>query len=284
MASFLYWNLFGNQVYSQQSRSRNLLISLKELQKIKNIDCFVFSECFLSDSEIMNSLNELGNGTFRTHRCESRRIKFFSRLSARFVGDVYSDPHVEDRIAIQRLQFGRSPDILLVGCHFYDRLRIPTEGGRATRAKQNHDIICKIEDREGHKRTVLVGDLNMNPFESGVAGASGLHAVMTKNLARSVDKLKHRKGSQIFYNPMWHCFGDRSLGAHGSYYYNNIIDSDNFFWNVFDQVLIRPALMDRLVGLEILSSAGSISLVTKSGRPKRTSHSDHLPIFFELSL
>ena len=41
-----------------------------------------------------------------------------------------------------------------------------------------------MENKAGHKRTVLVGDLNMNPFETGLVTASGLNATMTRKLPR----------------------------------------------------------------------------------------------------
>ena len=39
------------------------------------------------------------------------------------------------------------------------------------------------ETKAGHTRTILVGDLNVNPFEVAVVGAHGLHAVMAKQVA-----------------------------------------------------------------------------------------------------
>ena len=54
---------------------------------------------------------------------------------------------------------------------------------------------------------------------------------------------------------------------------------------MYDQVLVRPELADKLGRVEILDFDGQQSLVTKrSGRPRRSVSSDHLPIFFELDL
>ena len=44
-------------------------------------------------------------------------------------------------------------------------------------------MIAKQEDLVGHKRTILLGDLNVNPFEVGMVGTGGLHAVMSRNVA-----------------------------------------------------------------------------------------------------
>lgn len=161
MASFLYWNLLGNQESTRVRRQIRLLAAIQDLVRVKDLDVLIFSECFLTDSDILDALNTSEKSGYRRHGSRSQRIRFFSRLSPQSVGDVYSDPNTEDRLAIQRLQIGKTPDILLVGCHFFDRLRIPTEGGRANKAREHHDTICSIEDKENNQRTLLVGDLNM---------------------------------------------------------------------------------------------------------------------------
>ena len=58
-----------------------------------------------------------------------------------------------------------------------------------------------------------------------------------------------------------------------------------YYWNMFDQVLIRPSLIDcfRNDSLKILDSDGMQSL-TRTGRPEQGAASDHLPILFGLEL
>jgi hypothetical protein len=59
----------------------------------------------------------------------------------------------------------------------------------------------------------------------------------------------------------------------------------NQFWAMYDQVLIRPDIMDLLNGVEILASDGEEDLTTQhTGRPRRDKLSDHLPLMFELNL
>jgi hypothetical protein len=52
---------------------------------------------------------------------------------------------------------------------------------------------------------------------------------------------------------------------------------------MFDQVLLRPALIDSLATLEILDHDGKYSLLATDGTPHKNL-SDHLPIFFELDI
>jgi hypothetical protein len=89
----------------------------------------------------------------------------------------------------------------------------------------------------------------------------------------------------MFYNPMWSLFGDWSPGPAGTYYYSNS-EHRVFFWNIFDQVLIRPDLLDRFSNeeLKVLDSDGNVSFLSPRGVPNVKLGSDHLPILFKLEL
>lgn len=86
---------------------------------------------------------------------------------------------------------------------------------------------------------------------------------------------------RLLLQSMWGLFGDRTPGPAGTYYYDNSTPV-TYFWNVFDQVLLRPDLMHRLDALDVLSNDGDGSLLTPHGRPDRARGSDHLPLFFRL--
>lgn len=83
------------------------------------------------------------------------------------------------------------------------------------------DELASAEEAIGHKRTILVGDLNMNPFDDGLVTTRGLHAVMTREIAqRPVRRVKF-ESNLYFYNPMWRHFGERESGHAGTYYYSS---------------------------------------------------------------
>jgi hypothetical protein len=125
----------------------------------------------------------------------------------------------------------------------------------------------------------------MNPFESGLVSANGLNAVMDRSVAARGERTVQGTVHPFFYNPMWSRFGDGSPGPSGTYYRDSG-EHVTFFWNMFDQVLLRPELLARFRSedLEILDSDGDASLLTPKGRPSRTKASDHLPVLFRLSL
>jgi hypothetical protein len=118
-----------------------------------------------------------------------------------------------------------------------------------------------------------------------MVGADALHAVMSRHIAARATRLVAGEERRFFYNPMWNHFGDHPPCPPGTYYYrgsNQVV----FFWNMFDQVLIRPDLLEffRDEDLSILDSAGGTQLLTAGGTPDTSIGSDHLPILFRLLL
>lgn len=85
----------------------------------------------------------------------------------------------------------------------------------------------------------------------------------------------------MFYNPMWNLFGDFSYPP-GTYYHNGS-EPVNSFWNIYDQVMIRPGMKKCFVekSLKIITDMQKYSLVDKLKHPRKDI-SDHLPIVFEI--
>ncbi|WP_155897962.1 hypothetical protein [Allocoleopsis franciscana] len=77
--------------------------------------------------------------------------------------------------------------------------------------------------------------------------------------------------------------GDSSVGAPGTYYYAGS-SYVSYFWNTFDQVLLRPALLDFFSqdDLKVISKIGANNLMTENGI--FSSYSDHLPVIVTLQI
>ena len=143
--------------------------------------------------------------------------------------------------------------------------------------------IRRAEQDAGHDRTILVGDLNMNPFEPGVAMNRALNATSTRQVAGWETRTVQRREYPLFYNPMWGSFGDRTPGPPGSYY-RAASQAVNYTWNIYDQVLLRPGVMAALEEVRLLDSDGERTLLTRNGLPDAETGSDHLPLYFRLDL
>lgn len=280
MPGFLFWNLHGQSSVNQTGRTAELCESLTRLVQRHPIDVLVFSECGIDDATLATALNQAGVGTYSKPESRSRRIQVWTRLAMDAIEDRYNG-RVSDRITIREVQFPGTLPILLVGVHLRDRQTVNSDVGRYDWATQVSAAIRRVESRVGFSRTVLVGDLNMNPYEPGVVGPQGFHAVLTRDLAQTVTSLSGREQHPCFYNPMWSCFGDQSFGPAGTLFYPNTKEPTNHFWHLFDQMLLRPELIDQFVRVEILDGDGTESFVSQRGRPRTRTLSDHLPIYFE---
>lgn len=185
-------------------------------------------------------------------------------------------------MTIRHLTLPSATDILLAVTHLSSK-QYQDESDQMVECNKLAKEIGQAEKSIGHSRTILVGDLNMNPFEEGLVLTHGLHAVMSRNVASRKSRVVQDTSYPFFYNPMWSLMGDLSNGPAGTYYYSGS-NHKTYFWNTFDQVLIRPSLINSFVEneLEIIQSDGITSFLSKQNIPDKNHFSDHLPIRFTL--
>jgi hypothetical protein len=212
----------------------------------------------------------------------SDRFAIFSRLGAEHTERM--EPTIpNDRATFWRIRLGASTDVLLVGVHGPDRLNAE-DGDRTLFFQRLVEEITWLEaNRVRHRRTIITGDLNANPFETAITSIFGLHAVPVTAVGSRGTRTVRGREYPFFYNPMWAQFGNGISAPRGSYYWNGSGVSE-IFWHLIDQVVVRPDAVEWLPeeSLRIVTRAGVASLVTASGKPDRATASDHLPLVFEL--
>lgn len=270
--NFLFWNLNG----------KDLLRPLAEIARENFADILILAECSIPDVGVLEALNESGAPFFGIvpNLASNRRIRLFSQLP------LDSFIHLKDAgtSVFYSLKSPIGERVNLVAVHFSSKL-YQSDHEQTLNAARLGQSIRETEASEGHSRTIVVGDLNMNPFEHGMVAADSFHAVMTKQIARRMNRVVGGVERMFFYNPMWGRFGDLSPGPPGTYYYaggNQIA----YFWHMFDQVLVRPDLLDQFEdqSLRIIDKFGTTSLGTPAGVPDGTEFSDHFPVFFSISI
>lgn len=272
MISFLFWNL----------NKKDLRNEIASLALQYDIDILMFAECEIEPGNLLYVLNPPGRVYYEYSPGSCEKIKIFSKFPHEFIEPICED---KPRLTIRHINLPDKieSDILLAVTHLVDKDNFQP-GDQLKEASEMENHIRVIEKQIGHSRTILVGDLNMNPFDDGVVG--GFHSVMSRKIAmrRKGKRIIQNKEYPLFYNPMWGLFGDGTRGPPGTYYF----DSPGhiaFFWHMFDQVLIRPALLDKFDSKDvlILDSDGIGQFLSKTGRPKQNK-SDHLPILFKLEI
>ena len=138
-----------------------------------------------------------------------------------------------------------------------------------------------IEKDLDTENTIIVGDFNINPYDTSCINARYFHGMPIYEIAKRKSRIVSGKEFSMFYNPMWSFLGDFNK-PYGTYYYGGN-DAVNTYWNLYDQVIIRPALKDRFVdeSLKILTETETRYLLNSNGHPDKNI-SDHLPITFEI--
>jgi endonuclease/exonuclease/phosphatase family metal-dependent hydrolase len=269
MISFLFWNL----------NKRPLQDRVVRLAREHEVDVLMLAECELTPPVVLEALSSWGGGVYCFPYSEAGKIHIYTRFPPTSLVSVFDDP--ARRLTVRHLILEERVDLLLAVVHFYSK-RDWSESDQLLECGNLARDLAKCEERCQHQRTVLVGDLNMNPFEKGVVAAGGLHAVMTQDVAKKGARTVGANRYPFIYNPMWGHFGDRTSGPPGTHYF--LGKQVTYFWNIYDQVLLRPDLMRSLQEVRILDSEGGTSLLTRQGRPDQSIGSDHLPVFFQLTL
>lgn len=172
-------------------------------------------------------------------------------------------------------------EIIIIGIHFQS-LKNSTLEGLNLKAIEYSKEFRVIENERKHRRTVVVGDFNLNPFDLALKSANGFNAVMCPVIAKKKSRKISGKDYFYYYNPTWHLLGNINNEVVGSYYYRG--DNSTTYWNQFDQVLIRPDLISKfdMDELKIITSINKKDLLTSSKLPYKKIYSDHLPIMFKI--
>lgn len=254
------------------------------------MDFLLLAESGLKGDRILEALNQPGKPYYWPIYAQPNDLAVFSTQPPRAIVE-FEIPKLDSTDRIRKtsshaLYFRiKEPANLfnLVLVHLRSQLRGKPidwmEGIRDVNAR-----IQLFEGKSGDSRTIVVGDLNINPFDEELVAASGFHAMMTRRLATGQGRFVGGRSRPFFYNPMWSRFGcEEATGRPpGSYYYDKA-EHLRHYWNIFDQVLVRPCLLEHFKDqdLELVDQVGGTPL-RKNGIPDATNFSDHLPILFKL--
>lgn len=264
--NIMFWNI---------NKNNNLFQHIIELIEEYEIDIFVLAE-FPENSEWLLKLPI----SHKFHPSPTGKIKvkyiYNNRLTLLSLGDA---PQLRGSILSVQLN---GETFNLVGCHLVDAINYnPIE--RENRASDFSSYIQEIEKKADSDRTIVVGDFNMNPFDPGMARAKTMNSVMNKEIALKGKRTYCGKDYPYFYNPMWYFLG-HPFHLNGTIYYHPSEDL-LYYWHLFDQVLVRPSLINNFEfdSLKIIDKTKSTDFLTKNGIINKNI-SDHLPIFFTLNL
>jgi hypothetical protein len=266
----LFWNINRKPLFQQVGR----------LAKTYGADIIALAESPLPIPPLLNIVSDKAGVAFLLVPSNCERLTLLARFDPWWLRPAHEDVYS----SICELTAPSVPGLLLTFVHLPSKLH-SDDLDQFTCCQLLSDAIRQTEKRLGHERTVVVGDLNLNPFEAGVVAASGLHAVMSASVAEGLHRTVRGQEFPFFYNPMWGRLGDSSPGPPGTHYRSGSGQFEHF-WHTIDQVLLRPGLLrsfsnERLV---IPEDDGEAPLTTPQGHPGGETGSDHLPLVFSLDI
>ena len=260
---YLFWNTHRNQ---------NINSILCDLIVENCISVVVLAEYSAEMNQLIGLLHIRGVSMEQIPTIGCDRIHILGQQGISIAPSLQTD-----RASIQVIE----SNTILCCVHLNSQIYSGSEDKREIDIEQ---IINDINNRENEldtRNTIIVGDFNVNPYDRSCLSARYFHGIPVYEEAIRGSRTIAGKEFQTFYNPMWNFLGDFAE-PYGTYYHNSG-DAVNPYWNVFDQVIIRPALRNRFVdsNLKIITETSKLSLLDRNRHPD-CSISDHLPITFEI--
>ncbi len=290
MLKVMFWNIGKKTGFESK---------ICDIVKNENIDILLLIEAKHIDDKLIEAGTTLKRRKSPNPADEnSKTPRFYSNNNGYNLEHYHTYPNTK-RMSFYFLSKPRKKKILLCGLHLRSKLMRRTETQQAE-ASVISSYIKTIEKKVPDKRTIVLGDFNINPFELGMISPMGFNATLSKVIAKSGPREFIKDDYNYFYNPMWNFMGDinyenGNLKLPGGYYYKNNDDITQTYWNVFDNVLFRPSLIDEidLSSISILESSGVSgtstfhcfsNVVSDEYQIDRANYSDHLPITFKLDI
>jgi endonuclease/exonuclease/phosphatase (EEP) superfamily protein YafD len=265
VVKILFWNL----------NRKDLRHHVCEAARWSSSDVVVLIESSETSAQTLKALRSDVSPSFYYPLCTPGRFQLFCRDVSLNLAEIYGG----DRVSLRRFTYAGT-ELLLGLVHVVDR-RNWDQLNQSTQVSLLAGDIRHKEDEQGHSRTILIGDFNMNPFDQAMNMAAGMNAMMSTKCVERGSRTLQNKEYHYFYNPMWGLFGDRTPGPSGTYYHLNSANG-LYGWNMLDQVLFRPAAIPWFEDIQILTKAGGKLLHTQSGRPNKNAASDHFPLLLTL--
>lgn len=190
----------------------------------------------------------------------------------------------ESHYSIYKIKKNEDVDCLLVVVHLISKMHKSNEA-QYNRAYNIARELCKYEQEffgRNERRTIIVGDFNMQPYEAGVCSGYGFNATMSAFQASKKTREVDGEITYLYYNPMWALMGANKF-VQGSYYNSGDKDDHAIYWYSFDSVLLRPYYIEKFNWdyFSIIERTERHNFVPNTTIDK-SRYSDHLPIRFEI--
>lgn len=270
----LFWNIHRQEPLTQ----------LRNLCRHHAPDVLGLAECLLSPATVLAAINADQRGPYRLVT-SGVRVQVYAR-------NTLSTAHLiamDDRyLGLCTIEAPNVPTILLGIVH----LRSALYADEDTRKERAAGMVRSIEAQEArleHRRTIVIGDFNMRPHETGLSSFFAFNTTPYRDVLERTGGRRRLHGQEkpFFYGPLPRIEADPlglSPRCSGSYF-KTLGQSVEPYWHPLDRVLVRPDLADRFSDdqIQVLTYDGVTPLIRRNGVPDLRI-SDHLPIRLDIAL
>jgi hypothetical protein len=260
---------------------RNLGAPVRALVESEDIDLLILAELPKDAAAITQELTSLPKGTYEQPAFwVNERVFLFTHYSHAFFHPVADF----STASIQELRLPCQPALLLVCAHLYSK-RSHNDTSQLSAAVDLAEQIRRCEGQVAHENTILIGDLNCDPFELAAVDVHALNGVKCRHVTKRASRTTNDKTRPYFYNPMWSLLGDLAKQPPGTHYWTGSTNVE-YYWRTYDQVMVRASLVETLEpdSLRIITKIATHQLARPNGRPDKAHYSDHFPITVTLDL
>ena len=271
--NIVFWNT--NCIRSNEIKFDVITESILDIVNENNVDLLILAEYTPDINRLCHMANIASRKQFKPLQSLNGNTRIYGLIRSN-----YKVEHLQDHECYMIIKILTNTYTLIIAMiHGVSKLHYRDKDQEAL-MRMFHSDIAVYENMHTCKNTIAIGDFNVNPFELACIDADCMHAIPfpeeVKNPSRKViigEKLK-------FYNPTWKFMGKRNP-PYTTYHYSADGRLGNFYWNAFDQVLIRPSLIKAFneSTFSIITQTKNHSLINRTQKPNKLNYSDHLPLF-----
>src|SRR5260370_13733610 len=200
MLTFLFWNLKGNR----PDLAANLV-------RHHGVDILMLAECPTVPANMLEALNRPSAEVSYLYE-DHPKLAIYSRFADRWLRPIGKG----NDYTIKEIALLERPALLLCVVHFPSKLYRTAEDQWSYTTTFCNSVLASAEKDAGHNRTIIVGDLNMNPYETALVAANAFHAVPTRAIASRERRTVKFESNRYFYNPIGRHFGARPQAHSGT--------------------------------------------------------------------
>ncbi|HHT7166506.1 TPA: endonuclease/exonuclease/phosphatase family protein [Bacillus cereus] len=235
-----------------------------------NINILALAEYEDDKDELKRSFIAKGYNIFELENLGTRVI-VFTTIQPGSIERIIDKKHY----TLFRVNYAGAGKVMFGFVHIFSKM-MKDENDYYTKMGKMVEVIERKELENGSDYTIIAGDFNMNPFEKGMLAGGALHSFPTILEAHKKKRKLDDEEYKMFYNPMWKFLGSSDLPGT---YFTTPTHTYGLYWNLFDQVIYRPCLIDTVENVQIMTKIGDTNLINDTFK---IMVSDHLPIYFEL--